>query len=88
MLIYKYLFPFSSPTPIFYYSADKFEFSLCDVALKLHEIGAAVCDYQHTILKEFRGKRANDIYVAMFKYNDEHKKNWFKVLDHAAYLGK
>ena len=53
-----------------------------------HEIGAAICDYKHTILKEFRGKRAQDIYVSLFKYNDEKKKGWFNVLDHAAYLGK
>ena len=53
-----------------------------------HEIGVAVCDYKHTILKEFRGKRAQDIYVALFKHSDEHSKGWFKVPDHAAYLGK
>ena len=38
MLIYKYLFPFPR-RPLFFNSADNFEFSLCDVALKLHEIG-------------------------------------------------
>ena len=53
-----------------------------------HEIGVAICDYTHTILKEFRGKRAQDIYVAVFKYSEQHNKGWFKVLDHAAYLGK
>ena len=53
-----------------------------------HEIGVAICDYKHTILKEFRGKRAQDIYVAIFKYDEQNNKNWFKVPDHAAYLGK
>ena len=63
-------------------------YTLIRIYWDTHEIGVAICDYQHTILKEFRGKRSNDIYVAIFKFNDEHKKNWFKVLDHAAYLGK
>lgn len=53
-----------------------------------HEIGAAICDHNHTILKEFRGQRAQDIYVSIFKYSDEHKKERFRILDHAAYLGK
>lgn len=64
----------------------------CYVLIKIyrdrHEIGVAVCNYQHKILKEFRGRRAQDIYVAMFKYSDEKKLNWFKRMDHAAYLGK
>ena len=53
-----------------------------------HDIGAAVCDYTHTILKEFRGRRAQDLYVAMFKFSEQHSKNWFKVADHIAYIGK
>ncbi len=53
-----------------------------------YEIGVAICDYQHTILKEFRGKRAQAIYTALFAYDRAHKKNWFTKMDHAAYLGK
>jgi len=64
----------------------------CYVLIKLywdtHEVGAAVCDYKHTILKEFRGKRAQDIYVAMFKFDEQHNKKWFTVPDHIAYIGK
>ena len=64
----------------------------CYVLIKIyrdrHEIGVAVCDYQHVILKEFRGRRAQDIFMAIFKYAEDHKLNWFTRLDHAAYLGK
>lgn len=64
----------------------------CYVLIKLyrdtHEIGVAVCNYQHIILKEFRGRRAQDLYVYIFNYSEEHRLNWFKRMDHAAYLGK
>ncbi|HLG25026.1 MAG TPA: DUF4346 domain-containing protein [Candidatus Nanoarchaeia archaeon] len=53
-----------------------------------HEIGIAVCDYQHTILKEFRGTRAQDLYFAIFDFDEKNKKGWFNRMDHAAYLGK
>ena len=56
--------------------------------LESHEIGVAICDYQHTILKEFRGRRAQDIYFNLFKYDIDNKKGWFTRMDHAAYLGK
>ena len=52
------------------------------------EIGVGICDYNHTILKEFRGRRAQDLYTAIFDYSEKYKKGWFKRLDHAAYLGK
>lgn len=55
---------------------------------KTKEIGVAICDYRHVILKEFRGKRCQDIYNGIFEYSSKHRKNWFKKLDHAAYLGK
>ena len=63
-------------------------YTLIRIYWDTHEIGVAMCDYQHTILKEFRGRRAQDVYVAIFKYSEEHDKKWFRVLDHAAYLGK
>ena len=53
-----------------------------------HEFGLAVCADDHTILKEFRGRRAQDLYTAIFEYSEKDNKNWFKRLDHAAYLGK
>ena len=53
-----------------------------------HEMGVGICDYKHTVLKEFRGSRAQDLYTAIFGYSEKHSKNWFKRLEHAAYLGK
>lgn len=53
-----------------------------------HEIGVAVCDYRHNILKEFRGTRAQDLYTTIFDYSEKHKKRWFTRFEHAAYLGK
>ena len=63
-------------------------YTLIRVYWDTHEIGVAVCDYNHVILKEFRGRRAQDLYVAIFKHSEENSKNWFRVLDHAAYMGK
>jgi len=64
----------------------------CYVLIKVyrdrHHIGVAICNYQHVILKEFRGRRAQDLYMGIFKYAEENKLTWFKRLDHAAYLGK
>lgn len=64
----------------------------CYVLIKIYrernQIGVAICTYQHEILKEFRGRRAQDIYSAIFSYMDKHNLKWFSRLDHAAYLGK
>ncbi|MDP3728428.1 MAG: DUF4346 domain-containing protein [bacterium] len=64
----------------------------CYVLIKIyresHDIGVAICNQEHVILKEFRGRRAQDIYSAIFKFDREHKLGWFQVVDHAAYLGK
>ncbi|MAH33609.1 hypothetical protein CL615_04435 [archaeon] len=64
----------------------------CYILIKIlfdtYEISIAVCNYDHTILKEFRGRRTQDIYYAIFDYEKKHKLNWFKRKDHIAYLGK
>ena len=52
------------------------------------QISVAVCNYKHEILKEFRGKRAQDIWTKIFDYEEENKLKWFNRKDHAAYLGK
>jgi len=51
-------------------------------------MAVAVCDKDHTIVKIFRGRRAQDIYHAIFAYEKKHKVEWFKEKDHIAYLGK
>ena len=51
-------------------------------------IEVAVCDKKHTIIKAFRGKKAQDLYYTIFEYEKKHKLKWFTRKDHAAYLGK
>lgn len=58
----------------------------CDIERPLIEV--AICDKKHTIIKAFRGHKAQDLYFAIFEYEKEHKCKWFSRKDHAAYLGK
>ncbi len=58
----------------------------CD--LKDSSIEVAVCDKKHTIMKAFRGGKAQDLYCAIFEYEKKHRLKWFGRKDHAAYLGK
>ncbi len=51
-------------------------------------IEVSICDKKHTILKTFRGRKAQDLYYTIFEYEKKHKLEWFKRKDHAAYLGK
>lgn len=64
----------------------------CYVLIKLDfeffEIQVAICNYKHEIVKVFKGKRAQDIYTAIFDYDEKHGTKWFNVMQHAAYIGK
>ena len=64
----------------------------CYVLIRIYrdtlEIGVAVCNYDNVILKEFRGRKAEDIYNEIFRYDETNKKEWFKRCEHTAYLGK
>jgi hypothetical protein len=51
-------------------------------------IEVAICDQKHTIIKAFRGRKAQDLYCTIFEYEKKHKLKWFSRKDHAAYLGK
>ncbi len=48
----------------------------------------AICNYEHVVLKEFRGFKAQDLYHAIFEYSDKNDNKWFTNFQHAAYLGK
>ena len=39
---------------------------LVKVDFEFYEIQVAICNYKHEIMKVFRGKRAQDIYTAIF----------------------
>jgi hypothetical protein len=58
----------------------------CDTGPSLIEV--AVCDKKHTIVKAFRGRKAQDLYYTIFEYEKKHQLKWFSRKDHAAYLGK
>lgn len=51
-------------------------------------IEAALCDKSHVIHKIFRGKRAQELYDTILKYEKKHHSQWFKEKTHIAYLGK
>ena len=61
---------------------------LVKVDFEFYEIQLAIVNYQHEILKVFRGKRAQDVYNAVFEYEKEHNMQWFKEKQHIAYIGK
>lgn len=61
---------------------------LIKVDFEFYEIQVAVCNYEHEILKVFKGKRPQDIYTAIFEYEKEHNFNWFTEKQHIAYIGK
>lgn len=51
-------------------------------------IEAGICDKDHNLVQVFRGRKAQDIYAAMFDYERAHKVEWFREKTHSAYLGK
>ena len=53
-----------------------------------NQISVLVCSKDHEVVKEFRGRRAQDLYHAMFSYEEEHNLQWFTLKDHIAYIGK
>lgn len=67
---------------------DKGCYTLIRTYPDTHEIGVAICNPDHTILKEFRGRIAQQIYDTLFRYDEDNKKGWFTRMEHAAYLGK
>ncbi|MBI5398321.1 DUF4346 domain-containing protein [Candidatus Woesearchaeota archaeon] len=61
---------------------------LMRVDFEFYEIQVAILNYQHEILKVFKGKRPQDIYHAIFEYEKKHTLSWFTEKQHIAYLGK
>ena len=67
--------------PCGYYVLVKVNFALLRI-----EVG--VCDKDHNVVQIFRGKKSQDIYQAIFKYEKDHRIVWFEEKTHIAYLGK
>ena len=53
-----------------------------------HEIGLAVCTDDHTILKEFRGRIAQDVYTGLRVWADKQQESYLLYQEHWAYIGK
>ena len=51
-------------------------------------IEVAICDKSHAIIKIFSGRKAQDIYHTICRYEKQHRVVWFKEKTHLAYLGK
>jgi len=67
---------------------DDASYALIKVDFEFYRIEVAICNYEHEILKVFTGRRAQDIYNEIFRYEKENKVEWFKNKQHIAYLGK
>ncbi len=52
------------------------------------KISVAICNKDHELEKVFVGRRPQDIYAAIFDYEEKHNIQWFTKKDHIAYLGK
>ncbi|MBS3135520.1 DUF4346 domain-containing protein [Candidatus Woesearchaeota archaeon] len=52
------------------------------------KISVAICNKEHEILKVFTGRRPQDIYCAIFDYEQKNNIKWFTEKSHIAYLGK
>ena len=63
-------------------------YTLIRVDFEKYEIEVAIANYKHEILAIFKGKRAQDIYNAIFKHEKENNLQWFTEKQHMAYLGK
>ena len=61
---------------------------LIRVNLQRSLIEVAVCDKEHKITHIFQGRKSQDLYIAIFKYEKKHGLVWFEEKTHIAYLGK
>jgi hypothetical protein len=61
---------------------------LIKVNFEFLRIDVAVCNKDHKIVLIFRGRKSQDLYKAVFKYEKTQHVVWFKEKTHIAYLGK
>ena len=70
------------------FKTDNGCYVLIKVDFEFYEIQVGICNYDHEILKMFRGRRAQDLYLAIFDYEQKNGLKWFNEKTHIAYLGK
>jgi len=61
---------------------------LIKVNFTVSQIEVGICNKDHVVIAIFRGRKSQDIYNAIFKYEKDHNIVWFKEKTHIAYLGK
>ena len=61
---------------------------LIKVNFETVRIEVAVCTKDHAIEKIFSGRKAQDIYEAIFNAEKKSGREWFRDKGHVAYLGK
>lgn len=61
---------------------------LIKVNFEFLRIDVGVCNKDHKVVQIFRGRKSQDIYNAIFKYEKDHNVVWFQEKTHIAYLGK
>lgn len=79
--------PEYDPVKDFHRDATGF-YVLIKVNFATLRLETAVCNKEHEIVKIFNGRKAQDIYHAIFEYEKKHKILWFQDKSHIAYLGK
>ena len=52
------------------------------------QIAVGICNKEHEILREFRGKNAEEVWHAIFTFEENNRIEWFTEKRHVAYLGK
>ncbi|MEK6960536.1 MAG: hypothetical protein AABX47_05145 [Nanoarchaeota archaeon] len=61
---------------------------LIRVDFEFYEIQVAILNYAHEILNVFKGRRPQDLYDTIFRYENSNGLSWFTNKQHIAYLGK
>ena len=61
---------------------------LIKVNFEIYRIDVALCAKNHEIEKVFSGRKAQDLYHTILKYEKENSLKWFQEKSHIAYLGK
>ena len=61
---------------------------LVRINFEKYRIEVGICNKDHQIVKLFSGRKPQDIYSAIFKYEKKRGVKWFEEKTHIAYLGK
>jgi hypothetical protein len=70
------------------FELDASAYTLIRINRATYTIHVAIVRHDHKILREYIGKRPQDIYHNIFKDMFNETFHWFTIPDHMAYLGK